>query len=58
LDEDAVVLLESLDTYPQERDDVIVKSGLSTARATELLLYLELEGLVEVLPGTRICRVG
>jgi len=54
---DARKLLRSLDVYPTPRNEIIVNSGLGTAKVTELLLLLELEGLVEILPGDEIRRV-
>ncbi len=47
-------LLEMLDVYPIHKDEMVHRSGLSAARVNELLLYLELEGLVEILVGGEI----
>ncbi len=57
LDPDAERLFSHIEPYPQTRDQLMEKSGLSPARMSELLLYLELEELVEVLPGDKIRRV-
>jgi DNA processing protein len=57
VDPDAVALLQQLEPYATARDDIIERSGLGVARATELLLYLELEGLVEVLPGSQVRKI-
>jgi len=57
LDPDAERLLNHIEPYPQTRDQLMENSGLSPARMSELLLFLELEGLVEVLPGDKVRRV-
>ena len=57
LDPDTERLLNHIEPYPQTRDQLMKHSGLIPARLSELLLFLELEGLVEVLPGDKIRRV-
>ena len=57
LDPDAEQLLTHIEPYPQTRDQLMEHSGLSPARMSELLLFLELEGLIEVLPGDKISRL-
>lgn len=57
LDPEARGLLEAIDVYPGSRNELIVVSGLGPARVTELLLLLELEGLIEMLPGDEIRRI-
>jgi len=54
LDPDESALLNSLDVYPIKRDELIHKVSFSPARVNELLLFLELEGLVEMLPGDEV----
>jgi DNA processing protein len=54
LEPEARLLLNVLDPYPQSRDKIIEMAELSTARVNEILLLLELEGLVEVLPGDTV----
>ncbi len=54
LDPDAVALLRHLDSYPQAREGLIDKSGFSPARVSELLLFLELDGWIEMLPGDKV----
>jgi DNA processing protein len=54
LDPAARTLLEALETYPQDRDELIEKTAFSPARVSELLLFLEIEGLVEILPGNQV----
>jgi len=47
-----------IEPYAMKRDALIAGSGLSPGRVAEFLLLLELEGLVEMLPGDEVCRVG
>jgi len=56
LDPDAEQLLNYIESYPQTRDQLMEHSGLSPARMSELLLFLELEELVEVLAGDKVRR--
>lgn len=42
-----------LDVYPQTIDDLIASSGLRPDKMAELLLLLELKGVVVVLPGNQ-----
>jgi DNA processing protein len=58
LDPDALVLLNCLDSSSCTRDELIIKSGYSTGRVNELLLFLELGGLVEMMPGDTLRRVS
>jgi DNA processing protein len=58
LEPDALTLLNHLDTYPQQREELIAKIGLSPARVSELLLYLELDGWIEMLPGDRVRQIS
>ena len=58
LEPDALILLSHLDTYPQQREELIAKIRLSPARVSELLLYLELDGWIEMLPGDRVRQVS
>lgn len=51
-------LLAHLEQYPLGREEVLRRSGLSSARLSELLLLLELDGVVELLPGNMVRRVG
>ena len=54
LDPDAVSLLNHIEPYAQTRDQLLERSGLSPARMSELLLFLELDNLIEILPGDKI----
>lgn len=57
LDPDAQLLLQYLDSYPCSRDHLVERMEMPVARVSELLLLLELEGIIEMLPGNQICRV-
>lgn len=57
IDPDACELLKQIDVYPRPRNELIADSGLGSAKVAELLLLLELEGLIEMLPGDEIRRV-
>lgn len=54
----AAEVLTLLEPYPVLRDELLRRSGLGSARLSELLLMLELAGCVEILPGDRVRRVG
>jgi DNA processing protein len=58
LDPDAIALLDYLDSSFCARDELITKSGFSTGRVNELLLFLELDGRIEILPGDGLRRVN
>jgi DNA processing protein len=57
LDPASIALLEKIEPYAMKRDALIAGSGLSPGRVAEFLLLLELEGLVEMLPGDEVRRV-
>ncbi len=57
LDPDALLLLKYVDTYPTSREQVIEKVGLPVWRVSELLLLLELEGIIEILPGDNLRQI-
>ncbi len=57
-DPDALALLDSLDVYACSRDELIARSGLAAGRVNELLLFLELDGFVEILPSDEVRRLG
>ena len=56
MEPEMAMLFDQLDSYPQPLDVVVEKAGLSTARGSELFLFLELEGYIEMLPGDRVRR--
>ncbi len=51
-------MLDHIEPYPMMRDDLLEKSGLAPARLSELLLLLELDGLIEVLPGDKLRKIA
>ena len=44
-------LWKDLDDYPRHIDDLAASSGLSAAEASGLLIQMELQGLVQAMPG-------
>lgn len=58
LDSKALGLLDCLDAYPLAREELLQKSGLEISEFSEFLLLLELEGLIELLPGDEIRRIA
>ncbi|MFT5726044.1 MAG: DNA processing protein [Desulforhopalus sp.] len=57
LDPDAFALLQFIEPYAMSRDDLIGLAKMVPARVSELLLFLELEGLIEILPGDQLRRI-
>lgn len=55
---DEETLYGLLDVYPQAIDDLIALSGFHPGKMAEILLLLELKGLVESLPGNQYTRVS
>ena len=51
-------LLSLINSYPIQRDELVRLSGMAPAKLSEHLLLLELEGLVELLPGDEVCRMN
>jgi DNA processing protein len=58
LDPELAAFLERIEPYAMKRDALIAGSGLAPGQVAEFLLLLELEGLVEMLPGDEVRRVG
>ena len=56
LEPDEELLVKLFDGEPLHVDVLIVKSGLGPARVLEVLLGLELKGIVSQLPGTHFIR--
>jgi DNA processing protein len=50
-------VLALLDVYPQSREEILARSRLSPAQFNEILMYLELEGLLETVPGDMLMRL-
>ena len=57
LDPDARRLLSCIEPYPRAREQIGIDAGVAPARLNQLLLLLEIEGLVEILPGDTIRRL-
>jgi len=57
LEPDALHLLQFIEPYPCLRDELIQKSNMEVPQFSELLLILELEGFIEILPGDEIRRI-
>jgi DNA processing protein len=57
-DEDYVKLLESLGHDPADVDTLSARTGLTAAELSSMLLIMELQGLVESLPGGRYVRAS
>jgi DNA processing protein len=51
-------LLKTLGFSPTPIADISARANLTTAEVSSMLLLLELEGLVEALPGGRYSRLG
>jgi DNA processing protein len=51
LNQEEAALFKCLEEYPRTIDEIVRESGLTPQKTNELLLLLELKGLVESLPG-------
>jgi DNA processing protein len=58
LEPDAVALLSHLESYPRPREELLEITGFTPARISELLLFLELDGFVEMLPGDKVRKIS
>lgn len=58
LEPGAQKLLESIEAYPLAREIILQKSGLKVSEFSELLLLLELDGFIEILPGDEVRKLG
>lgn len=58
LDAELLAFLDIIEPYAMKRDTLIARSGLASGKVAEFLLLLELEGLVEMLPGDEVRRIG
>ena len=58
LEPDALALLGKLDVYPQMRETLLESTQFSPGRLSELLLVLELEGMIEILPGDKLRKIS
>lgn len=57
LSRDTAALLTMIEPYPRQRDELLRMSKIPAAKLQEALLLLELEGLIELLPGDRVRKV-
>jgi len=57
LTDEQTAVLALLETYPQNREVILARSQLSAARFSEMIMYLELEGLLETVPGDMLRRL-
>jgi len=58
LNQEEAALLACLEVYPQTIDAIVRQSGLTPQKTNELLLLLELKGIVEALPGKCYQRIA
>lgn len=58
IEPEALALLAYIEPYPLVREALLAKSGLSPARMSELLLLLELDGFIEMLPGDKLRKIS
>lgn len=58
ISQDEAQVLAVLDVYPQHIDSIIALAKLGAAKVNEVLLRLELHGLIEVLPGQQYRAVA
>lgn len=56
-DEVAQKMLNLLDSYPVNKEELLARLDVSVGDAAELFLMLELDGLIEILPGDLIRRI-
>ena len=57
LTSEQAAVLALLDAYPQSREEILARSRLSPARFSEIVINLELEGLLETVPGDMLVRL-
>ncbi len=58
LEPDALALLRHLESYPRPREELMEMTGFTPARVSELLLFLELDGFIEMLPGDKVRKIS
>jgi DNA processing protein len=58
LDSETAALFAIIEAYPKQRNELIERSGMTPAKISEHLLLLELEGMIELLPGDQVRRTG
>jgi DNA processing protein len=58
LNDEQQAVLALIEVYPQSREEILGRSGLTPARFSEILIRLELEGLLETVPGDMLRRLS
>ena len=58
LTSEQAAVLALLDPYPQSREGILARSRLPPAQFSEIVIYLELEGLLEAMPGDMLRRLS
>ena len=58
LTSEQTAVLALVDVYPQSREELLARSRLSPAQFSEIVIHLELEGLLESLPGDMLVRLS
>jgi len=58
LTDEQTAVLALFETYPQNREVILARSQLSAAHFSEIVMYLELEGLLETVPGDMLRRLS
>ena len=53
LTDDENLIFVNLDVYPKTIDEIIQVTGLNANTVNEMLLHMELKGVIEVLPGNQ-----
>ena len=58
LTNEQAAVLALLDVYPQSREEILARSRLPPAQFSEIVIHLELEGLLEAVPGDMLKRLS
>jgi DNA processing protein len=58
LNQEEAALWQCLDVYPRVIDEISRESGFTPQKTNELLLLLELKGIVKALPGKYFQRAA
>jgi DNA processing protein len=53
LTDDENIIFSNIDVYPKTIDEIIQVTGLNANTVNEMLLHMELKGIIEVLPGNQ-----
>jgi len=55
--ENQELVLDHIDVYSTPRDELVAKTQLNIQKINEILLLLEIDGMIEMLPGDAVRRV-